>query len=330
MPLLDRQRQGVVLGAIRIGNQVPGRDGKMRPSKLTTFRLTSPDQHKITSAAEVYGGTPRPWEPGNNQPGQWEVITEADRMPVTVPPGSPVEQDYMLFGGRPVVRQRLCDGRIERMSGEPCKCPADLLQRRTRAAVGAACKPTTRLQLILADLPGLGVWQLTSRGDSAADELAATAELIRQAAAAGTYLPAVLRLEQRRSTGSGEVHQYAVPVLDIGASLTAIQSGAFSTGLPAVTSGARTALTASQAELPPPPPPGPPAEPLPPPVGAPTSAQALRDLAMAATTTAAVVELRKIGERNGWLDEYVDDDSGVSEPLDNALHARWEVLRGPE
>lgn len=317
MPLLDRQRQGVVLGAIRIGQQVRSGNGKMRPAKLDTFRLTSPDKAKIEAAAGLFGGEPRPWAPGEGQAGQWECITQADRLAVRVPPGTPVEQDYTLYGGRPVVRQRLCDGVTERMKGVPCVCPLDLGARRDAAQRGEACKPTTRLRLILADLPGLGVWQLTSRGDSAADELAATAELLRSAEVGGVMLPAVLRLEQRSSTGSGEVHRYAVPVLDVGASLAALESGTFT---PA------RALAAPVQEALPPPPAVEPAAPLPPPVGAPGTPQACADLALASPDAGQVEWLRQGAKHRGWLDEYVDDGSGTLSHLENVLYDRLQTL----
>ena len=318
-PLLDRQRQAVVLGAIRIGTQVRGNNGKMRPEKLSTFRLTSPDAAKIEAAAALYGGEVRPWKPSENAGQQWEVITTVDRMAVRVPPGEPVEQDYTLYGGRPVVRQRLCDGFTERMRGGTCQCPPDLMDRKRLAAEGQACKPTTHLSLILADLPGLGVWRLTSRGDAAADELAATAELLRRSEVVGVMLPATLVLEQRQSTGSGEVHKFAVPRLDVGETLAALEAGTYQ----------RAGIAAGREQVAlPPSPPVEPVEPLPPPVGAVADPAALSALAGQAATPDEVKALRAEAKRRDWLGEHVPGSDDVWEPLENVLYERYCALGG--
>lgn len=320
-PLLDRQRRGVVLGSIRIGVKVTATNAQgktyQRPEKLSTFRLTSPDRNKVAAAAELYGGEVTEWDHGERGGKQWQVVTTRDVLPVRVPPGEPVDQSYELWAGRPVVRQRLCDGYTERMKGGTCVCPTDLLERKRLAAEGGACKPTTRLTLILADLPGLGVWTLTSTGDSAADELASTAELLRASAARGIMLPASLRLEQRESRGSGSVHHYAVPVLDVATSLAALESGIMPTALE---SGAQTALPAAtpralEGTVEPP---------LP---SHPVDAQTCADRARVAEHPDDVKRLGAWARERGWLAVFVTAD-GVEEPLENVLYAHLERVGG--
>lgn len=329
MPLLDRQRRGVVLGQIRIGTRVKGttREGKPyeRPARLDTFRLTSPDRAKLDVAAELYGGEVKAWSPREGGAAQWEVTTTVATLAVRVPPGEPVTQDYMLFGGRPVVRQRLCDGFQERMRNVTCLCPPDLLERKRLAVEGAACRPTTRVSLILADLPGLGIWTLTSRGDSAADELGATAESLRRAELSGVYLPAALRLEIRESRGSGEVHTYAVPVLDVGTSLADLEAGRVPQ-IGIVAPPTRAAITA-RAE--PPPTPTPATPPPPPTTGQPGSAQECAEWASAATTAEEVRRLGAVAREQGWFGEYVRDAAGVLEELESQLLAALDRLGAP-
>ncbi len=294
-------------------------NGKSRPEKLDTFRLTSPDQVKVEAAAALYGGEVRPWKPNDNSGQQWEVVTTVDRLPVRVPPGDPLHQAYEMWTS---TRQRMCDGITERMKGTPCVCPADLMARKQAASGNppAACKPVTRLSLILADLPGLGVWQLSSTGDSAADELAATAELLLAAELQGVMLPATLRLEQREARGSGTLHRYAVPVLDVAASMVELESGTF-TPAAAITDGRdRPALPQA------PTPPAPPVVPLPLPET--VTAQDLADLGRDATHPDHLRQLRIHARQVGWLEEYVDGPDGVAEPLDNVLYARYEQLGG--
>lgn len=329
-PLLDRQRRGVVLGSIRIGTTVLSK-GKMVPAKLDTFRLTSPDQHKVNAAALLYGGEVKPWRPlGRTADGeQWEVVTTVDRLPVRVPPGEPVQQMYEQWGG---VRQRLCDGRTERMSGSTCLCPPDLMERRKLAADGHACKPITRLSLILADLPGLGVWQLTSTGDYAADELANVAELLRRSEAAGVMLPATLRLEQRESRGSGKVHHFAVPVLDVGASLAALESGDFTpAGL--LTQGSEQRAIggggpgAAQPQEPAQAPRSQPSTPVPP-EAYPATPQELATEALACTDVDRVRRLGGWARQQGWMtdDTWVEDATGILDLLEKLLLHRLDEL----
>lgn len=209
MPILELQRRLREAGRIRIGQRVAGG----RPTKLDTFRLTSSDRDVIHAAAGLYGGIPREWE-GAPIGDQWEVILETDTLPVVVPPAATVlSQWYETWTGGGCVRR--CDGETEVLHNQPCPC--NLEDERT-------CKPTTRLNVILRDLPGLGVWRLESHGWYAATELAGTVEVCLAAATRGQLLPAVLRLEQRQVKRVGEpTRNFAVPVLDV--SVTPTQLG---------------------------------------------------------------------------------------------------------
>src|SRR4051812_24624601 len=155
MPLLDRQRRATELGRIRIGTRIE-RDGKMMPVKLDGFRFTSPDQAKIRHLAERYGGEVRPWESPTGE-AQWDVSTPATVIPVRIPPGEPLSAWYERW---PSARgcDRRCDGLREQFSAGPCLCPPDLGERKRLAAMNPpqTCRPTTRLSVLLADVPGLG------------------------------------------------------------------------------------------------------------------------------------------------------------------------------
>lgn len=205
MPILDLQRRLREVGRIRIGVQVAMKNGKSRPSKLDTFRLTSQDEAAIRAAAGMFGGTVNRWEQAPTGE-QWEVITESNVMPVVIPPAATVFSQWMErwnAGGC----ERRCDGQTEMLTQAPCLCASE--DERT-------CTPHSRVNVILRDLPGLGVWRLDTSGWYAATELAGTVEVCIQAATRGQLLPAVLRLEQRQVKRPGEaVRKFAVPVLDI-------------------------------------------------------------------------------------------------------------------
>jgi ParB family chromosome partitioning protein len=82
--------------------------------------------------------------------------------------------------------------------------------------VPTACKPTTRLSVLLTALPGIGVWRLEVHGYYAAVELAGVARILSRATEAGYIVPARLRLEQREKKVPGRpTNRYAVPVIDL-------------------------------------------------------------------------------------------------------------------
>jgi hypothetical protein len=129
---------------------------------------------------------------------------------------------------------RRCDGVtadvIEEIRGRPtddqgartetvrraCLCPQDGVERRALAAKGEACKPTTRLSVILPLVPDLGVWRLESHGFYAAVELGPSVDLLAAASQRGIFVDARLRLEQREQKRPGQpTKRYAVPVLEL-------------------------------------------------------------------------------------------------------------------
>ncbi|CRK59025.1 Phage protein [Alloactinosynnema sp. L-07] len=203
MPIIDLQRRLAEAGRIRIGQQVPTGKGGSRPEKLTTFRLTSSDAHRIQLAAQMFGGQAAPWQAPAGP--QWEVVTDADALEVIVPPSDMAfSQHYELWSAGGC--QRRCDGRVESISDGACVCDPDARE----------CDIHTRLSVMLRDLPGLGVWRIDTQGYYAAVELQGAVEVIQIAAGRGQMLPARLRLEQRvvKRPGVG-TRRFAVPVLDV-------------------------------------------------------------------------------------------------------------------
>lgn len=210
MPILDLQQRIRELGRIRIGQKVATAKGGTRPGKLDRFRLTSPSKELIERVATQYGGTVNPWTPDGGA-GQYEVVTDAKRMPILVP-HQPVSQYYELWSGGGC--QRRCDGITELLKDRPCICGPDPQQRQ--------CKPTTRLNVVLSEVPGVGVWRLESHGYYAALELPGVAELL---AKAGGYVPAFLGLEQRTAKRDGQTRHWMVPTIDVDITPTALMAG---------------------------------------------------------------------------------------------------------
>lgn len=216
MTLLDVQRRFVEIARLRTGEKVAAGNGKSRPKKLETWRITSPNKEFVKAAAAKYGGSVAAWND------QWEVITESDSLDVMLPPSTGVRQ-YSLFyelwsgGGC----QRRCDGAQamvahgDKLVESACLCDAD----------NRECKPTLRVGFFLPDLPGLGIARLDTGGFNAAAELPGMLDLLAQFTAAGKPVRAILRLEQRTSKKGGQTRKFAVPVIDLPYSLAELTGG---------------------------------------------------------------------------------------------------------
>jgi hypothetical protein len=141
-------------GRIRLGVKKISKNGKEYPSKIDTFRFTSPSEEMIQGVAELYGGQVKPWR--SPQGPQFEVITDAKRIPVIVPPNG-LTQNMELWDGKLCVRR--CTGvAMQPPFVGPCLCGADVeIKKRP-------CKPHTRLGVFLKKIPSLGLWRLDSKG----------------------------------------------------------------------------------------------------------------------------------------------------------------------
>lgn len=207
MTLIGIQRRIMEAGRIRIGQQVPISNGKTRPAKLDTFRLTSGDKVRIDQAAEMYGGTVAEWQAPAGK--QWEVVTQATALDVIVPPSDMAfSQHYEIWSAGGC--QRRCDGQWEQIGDQACVCDPEARE----------CDIHTRLSVLLRDLPGLGVWRIDSQGWYAAVELGGAVQVIAAAAGRGVLLPARLMLQQRSvirrgPDGKPQTRRFAVPVLDV-------------------------------------------------------------------------------------------------------------------
>jgi hypothetical protein len=212
MPIANLDRRLRELGRIRMGDRAP--TGNRRPRKLETWRLTSPTRHLLDAAAVRYGGEVRPWQDAPTGTGnQWELYTDADALNVAVPPDAALTQwlEHWSGGGC----QRRCDGIREQRSDRPCLCADEVETGGQRT-----CQPSTRLNVLLPDLPDLGVWRLESHGYYAAVELAGMVAFLARFA---EMLPVRLVITRRQIKRPGEpARQFVVPALELVAPLAEI------------------------------------------------------------------------------------------------------------
>jgi hypothetical protein len=216
--IVDIQRRIREVGRIRMGSQVPANTKTgYRPSKLDTFRLTSPDRAVIDAVAAIYGGTVKEWD--NNGATQYEVFTTSPMLRIALPP-NPSDLGWSQFYEQWAKGycSRRCSGVHDEIREAPCDCDPD----------NRTCKPTSRLSVLLPDVAGLGVWRLETHGWNAAVELAGAIHLIEALAGAAAIVPARLRIDARQQKvivkGKPEVRDFIVPVIDLDVSIAGVQS----------------------------------------------------------------------------------------------------------
>lgn len=208
MPIITLQRRLRQVGRIRIGATVATSNGKTRPVKLERFRFTSPDREAIELVAETYGGVAKAWD-GASVGEQWEVYAETKELDIVIPPSDiAFSQWFELWKGGGCHRR--CDGVRDILNDCACECDPE----------NTDCKPTTRLNVILQSIEGVGVWRLETHGYNSASELSGAVEVLESIHSKKVMVPGRLLLEQRQSkkidpsTGKAVTYNYAVPVID--------------------------------------------------------------------------------------------------------------------
>ena len=190
---------------------------------LDTFRFTSGNKELINLLAEKYGGEVAVWNPPRGK-AEWEVITTSDVIDVVVPP--------MALGNTPIYEcwsaaglARRCDGVTMQTSSQspdgaiqveqPCLC--EITKR-------MECKPITRLELLIPDIPFTGTWMLESKGWTAAHEMPGMVQMIINIQRAG-YAKAELALEAETVVRNGQTRNFIVPRLRIPHTLLELADG---------------------------------------------------------------------------------------------------------
>jgi hypothetical protein len=210
VPIIARQRALSRVGEIRTGGEKPERGaGK----KLETFRLTSQHRDIIDRCAGLYGGAPSEWQSPNGK--AWQLYTESAALPCWVIVNYSLTLMYERWEGATKCVRR-CDGEEEFLTSGPCICNLEGEDQ---------CDIVTRLMVVLPETGTSLGWQLRSIGENASRELAGAIDLADSLAKGKAFVPATLRLTQRRGTKDGQVVRYSVPVLDFNIETLALVAG---------------------------------------------------------------------------------------------------------
>ncbi|MGH8963739.1 MAG: hypothetical protein ACRDXB_00145 [Actinomycetes bacterium] len=206
--ILTLQRQARELGRLRTGYT----DGK-RPVRSKTWIVTSHAEHYVAAAAEAWGGTVERWQPLGNGAPQFRVITAAETIDALMPPGDPLSQYNEMWSGGGC--QRRCDGERERLSNQACLCLAQFGEEWHQQPKGRVCAATSRLNVILPDMPDVGVWRAETHSFYAANEWGGTVDMVLSGTNGQGMVPVALRIEPRQRVAGGQTKKFPVVVVEI-------------------------------------------------------------------------------------------------------------------
>lgn len=210
--ILTIQRQARELGRLRSG-YTDSSGKRPRPVRSDTWIVTSPAEHYVQAAAVEWGGTVEKWQPLGAGAQQFRVITEAVAVDAIMPPGDPLSQSYEQWNRGGCARR--CDGETELLSDQPCLCRAQHGDDWWQQPKDAVCQATTRLNVILPQMPDVGVWRMETHSHWAANEIAAHVDLIRSATRGEHAVPIRLRIEQRQRVADGKTKKFPVVAVEL-------------------------------------------------------------------------------------------------------------------
>jgi Recombination directionality factor-like len=235
--ILTLQRQARELGRLRTGWSRPNSDPKKRPIpvKSKTWVLTSFAEHYATAAAKAWGGKVEQWQPQGNGAPQFRVITERESIDALLPSGDPLSQNNEMWNKGGCARR--CNGETELISRKPCLCMREFgeewyLLRQDTYRKDKVCAATSRLNVILPDMPDLGVWRAETHSFYAANEWSGTVDMVLSGTGGKGMVPVSLRIEPRTRVAGGTTKHFPVVVVEIrGITPRQALSGPLSTAL---------------------------------------------------------------------------------------------------
>lgn len=218
--IMNLQRQARELGRLRTGWSVPNPDPdkRPRPVKSKTWVVSSHAEHYVQAAADLWGGSVERWQPQGAGAPQFRVITKAEQIDAALPQGDPLSQHNEMWNKGGCMRR--CDGQTELLSRKPCLCLAEYgeewhLLRQDQRRKDKVCAATSRLNVILLDMPDVGVWRAETHSFYAANEMAGTVDMILSGTGGQGLIPVTLRIEPRTRVAGGTTKHFPVVVVEV-------------------------------------------------------------------------------------------------------------------
>ncbi|MFF4403762.1 hypothetical protein [Streptomyces sp. NPDC001404] len=206
--IITLQRQARELGRLRTGYTENG-----RPVRSRTWVLSSHAEHYVQVAAEAWGGSVERWQPLGKGVQQYRVITQAESIDALLPQGDPLSQYNELWSGGGC--QRRCDGETEQLSRQPCLCARQFGEEWYLQPKGRVCSATSRLAIVLPDMPDVGVWRAETHSFYAANEWSGTVDMVLSGTGGKGLVPVALRIEPRQRVANGLTKKFPVVVVEI-------------------------------------------------------------------------------------------------------------------
>ncbi|WP_055696537.1 hypothetical protein [Streptomyces silaceus] len=184
-----------------------------RPMRSPNWVVTSHSEEHVRKAAELWGGTPQQWSPLNSTISQWRVITKSPSIEALITPGDPLNQFNEMWskGGC----QRRCDGETELLTRQPCICAARFGEDWHQQKKGVVCSTTSRLNVMLPDLSGMGMWRAETHSFYAAQEWGGMVDMVLAGTDGKGFIPVNLRIEPRQRVANGETKKFPVVVVEL-------------------------------------------------------------------------------------------------------------------
>jgi len=161
----------------------------------------------------MWGGTVEKWQPQGAGAQQYRVITKAESIEALLPPGDPLSQYNEMWNKGGCMRR--CDGQTEQITRRPCLCSAQYGEEWYLQPKGVVCAATSRLNVILPDLPDVGVWRAETHSFYAANEWGGTLDMVLSGTNGKGLVPVSLRIEPRQRVANGLTKHFPVVVVEI-------------------------------------------------------------------------------------------------------------------
>jgi hypothetical protein len=184
-----------------------------RPMRSATWVITSHSEEHVRTAAGLWGGEPEQWSPLNSTITQWRVITKASSIEALITPGDPLNQYNEMWSAGGC--QRRCDGVTELLTRQACVCLARFGEDWHQQKKGVVCSTTSRLNVMLPDLSGMGMWRAETHSFYAASEWGGMVDMVLAGTDGKGFIPVTLRIEPRQVVREGQTKKFPVVVVEL-------------------------------------------------------------------------------------------------------------------